>query len=521
MVVREEIPRVMAPRKQPVLLYIRCVQYFAELLHNLCLQHSSAVEHAANLSAAQAAIRERLPEPLRALVGERMLEHVERLQMPVSPWHVQLMLLLGVRRLSISGSVVHVGILDACDASRLQQLSLFYGGCGDRAAKMYNFLYTASNLTHLQCTDFCNNAMLQVIAGTCRHLHCLALHACDVTNEGVLKLCGLQDDLRKNIEILATGGTLTPSSVCAQSLKQIKLTMTKVTEAGVAIILLVLPGIELLRVPDIKMNQLFTFLETLDLDNVQTNLQEFHSREILDEFQLDVLTKLCPNLEYIQVTFIGNAEMDMTRLQSLARLKKLKRAKLADVNIDALVWFLDRVGARIELLHLYTYHTKFSQEKLSITRRHLQSLARLCPSLMTLNIDGYCLDEDEIPVTENLQYFHTLESLQLWSIRLTENDVRVFLSQCTHMRAVDLVLLNPFVLHDRLINQLLDAGTWKDLIKVRILNSPITYNVLVKIVDECPHLRELGCLYTWLISKHQVSEFKSRVRQDNLDLEVY
>ena len=386
---------------------------------------------------------------------------------------------------------------------------------------MHNFLYSAVNLTNIQCTDFCSNQMLEIIANTCPNLHCLALHACDVTNEGVLKLCGLSYDLRQCIQILSEGKSLEPISLCAHSLKQIKLTMTKVTEAGVAIILLVLPGIELLRVPDIQMNQLFNFLQTLDHKNIQSGLLEFHSREILDEFQLTVLTNLCPNLEYIQVTFVGNADMDIIRLECLVRLKKLRRAKLADVSSDALVWFLERVGENMEQLHLYTYHTKFSQEKLRITRRHVQSLARYCPSLLTLIIDGYSLDDEEPPINEELQYFEALETLQLWSMKLSEEDLRVFLSRCRNMRALDLVLLNPHVLHDRLINQFLDSGAWKDIIKVRILNSPITHKVLARLVAECPLLQELGCLYTWLISKQQVAEFKQQVKLDNLSLEVY
>lgn len=455
------------------------------------------------------------------ITGERILEFLERAQLPVTPWHVQLLVRLGVRRLSVSGSVVFAGILETSSAQHLQELLLFYGGCGDRAVKMYDFLNTSTNLTYLCCTDFCNNTMLQIIADTCRHLHCLELHACDVTNEGVLKLCGLNQDLRESIEMLSKGETIHPTSLCSQSLKQIKLTMTKVTEAGVAIILLVLPGIQLLRVPDIQMNQLFNFLQTVDHKNIQSSLLEFHSREILDEFQLNVLTTLCPNLEYIQVTFVGNVDMDIIRLESLSKLQKLRRAKLADVSSEALVWFLEKVGKNIEHLHLYTYHTKFSPEKLHITRRHLQSLARCCPSLRSLKIDGYCLDENEPPIQDSVKYFQELESLQLLSMRLTEDDLRVFLSQCKDIRALDLVLQNPYVLHDRLIIQFLNSGLWQNLTKVRILNSPITYKVLVQLVGECPLLQEVGCLYTWLISKQQVAEFKNKVTLENLDLEVY
>ncbi|XP_018028236.1 uncharacterized protein LOC108683436 [Hyalella azteca] len=511
----------MAPRRQPASLQVRCVQHFVQLLHGLCQQQPFAEQPYPDLMAVQTVLQERLPQSLQAVLGERTLAYVEGLQMPVTQWHVHLLLQLRVRRLSVSGSVVHVGVLDAEDASMLQQLSLFYGGCGDRACKMYNFLRGAINLTHLQCTDFCNDDMLQIVARTCPHLNCLALHACDVTNEGVIKLCGLSEDIRKNIESLTNGENLEPLSVCAHSLKQIKLTMTKVTEAGVAIILLVLPEIQLLRVPDIQMQQLFTFLGKLRNCNVQTNLKEFHSREILDEFQLSVLARLCPNLEYVQVTFIGTAEVDIRRLRSLVQVKKLKGVKLGDVNSEALIWFMEEMGSKMELLHLFTYHTRFSQEKLRMTRRHLQSLARCCPVLNTLNIDGYSLDEDELPITDDLQYFRALQHLQLWSIRLTESDVRVFLSKCWHIQALDIVLLNPFVLQDHLINQFIDSGVWKDLVKVRILNSPITYKVLGKLVKECPRLRELGCLYTWLISKCQVTEFKNMVRLENLDLEIY
>ena len=453
------------------------------------------------------------------------MTNTETSQQILSPAQVQLLLWLRVRRLSIVGSVVQSGVLESTDGSHLNHLALFYGGCGDRATKLYKFLQSSVNLTFLQCTDFCNNNMLEIIAATCGRLHCLELRGCDVTDEGILRLCGLQPNLKECIQILSTGGQILPTSLCSFALKEIKLTMTKVTEAGVAIILLVLRNIELLRVPDIRMEQVFNFLQTLDHKDVQFNLKEFHSREILDEFQLKVLTELCPNLEYIQVSFVGNSEMDVSRLQQLTHLTKLRRAKFADVSIDALIRYLEVSGRYMEHLHLYTYHTIFSQEKLSINRQHVQGIARFCPQLESFCLEGYCLGEEDTsvhrPLSTNIAFFHNLHTLQLLSIKLSEEDLLVFLLRCTKMRILELVLHNPHVIHDKLICDLLDAGVWDNLVKIRILNSPITCKVMDRLVNECPNLQVLGCLYTWLVSKQQVAEFKKTVRHQNLNIEIY
>ena len=212
------------------------------------------------------------------------MSNADRLQVNLSPAQVQLLLWLRVRRLSIIGSVVQSGVMESSDGSHLTHLALFYGGCGDRATKLYSFLHSSVNLTFLQCTDFCNNNMLEIIASTCGRLHCLELRGCDVTDEGILRLCGLQPNLKECIQVLSGGGQIHPTSLCSGTLKEIKLTMTRVTEAGVAIILLVLRNIELLRVPDIRMEQVFNFLQTIDHKNVQCNLKEFHSRNFIEYF---------------------------------------------------------------------------------------------------------------------------------------------------------------------------------------------------------------------------------------------
>lgn len=455
-----------------------------------------------------------------------MLALTEARQVTPSPGHVRLLLLLRARRLSASGSVVQSGVLEeGADGAHLEALTLLYGGCGGRAARLYPFLHTAAALTSLVCTDFCDNTMVDIVAHTCPHLRLLDLRGCyDVTDEGVALLCGLRQGLRASLEALSRGGVLRPTTPCCASLREIKLTMTKVTEAGVAVILLVLTDIHTLRVPDVKMEKLFSFLQTLDHKDVQCHLREFHSREILNEFQLEVLVGLCPNLEYLQVSFTGSPEMDLARLRLLPRLTKLRRAKFADVNCDALEWFLREAGQDLTHLFLYTYHTRFSQQKLSISRRHLQVLAEQCPHLEGLCLDGYLLGEDGgdlLPPRQGLHYFQELTSLQVASMKLSEEDLQVFLAQSRGLRVLELVLHNPHVLHDRLLCDLLDAGMWRNLSKIRVLNSPLTTRALARLVAECPRLRELGCLYTWLVPKDHVAQFKHSVKCQNLDIEIY
>ncbi|KAG0713828.1 hypothetical protein GWK47_015327 [Chionoecetes opilio] len=497
--------------------------HLASCLDQLCDLHAHTHTHA-HLLAAAAHLDSQLPAPLQAAIGEAVLVLTEARQVTPSPAHVRLLLLLRARRLSASGSVVHSGVVEGgTDAGHLEGLTLLYGGCGGRAALLYPFLATASQLTALTCTDFCDNTMIDIVARTCPHLHTLDLRGCyDVTDEGMAMLCGLQEGLRASLEALSQGGVLRPCAPCCASLREIKLSMTKVTEAGVAVILLVLTHIHVLRVPDVRMEKLFSFLHSLEHKGVQCNLREFHSREILNELQLEVLVTLCPNLEYLQVSFTGTHDMDLARLQLLPRLRQLRRAKFADVNCDALAWFLVEAGARLTHLHLYTYHTKFSQRKLSISRRHLQQLAAHCPRLESLCLDGYLLGEDHDAATHRItHYFKALTCLQVASMKLSEEDLHVFLAHSCRLQVLELVLHNPHVLHDRLLCALLDAGVWRHLAKIRVLNSPLTSRALARLVAECPRLREVGCLHTWLVPKEHVAQFKHSVTTQNFDLEIY
>lgn len=363
--------------------------------------------------------------------------------------------------------------------------------------------------------------MLGVIASCCANLCCLDLRSCDVTNKGVLLLCGFQENFLECIESQIVNGKacLKPVSACSQTLREIRLSMTKITEAGVAIILLALTNIRILRVPDITMEKLFTFLKRIDHTGVQCNLKEFCSREILDEEQLTVLTGLCPNLEYIQMSFSGNMNMDLIRLHKLMQLKKLSGAEFAGVHTDALMMFLQRRGIQFKKLNLYTCRTKLSQEKLKITHTHLRNLAICCPNLKSLILEDYCLDEDSRP-TDDPHFFKNLHTLKLFSLRLSDEDLRVFLYKCTRMRTLELVLKEPHVMHDNLVNELLDGGVWRNLTRIKILNSPITKKTLFRLVNECPNLRTLGGLNTWLVAKDQVAEFKERMRKENLAIEI-
>ncbi|MCL4149030.1 UNVERIFIED_CONTAM: hypothetical protein GTU68_035175, partial [Idotea baltica] len=455
--------------------------------------------------------------------GETILGHNQCLLKHLFPSHIKILLGLKTKSLSFTGTIVQSDVLSCEDASHLEHLSLFYGGNGDKTSKVCNFLFTASQLTHLECRDFCNNTMLGIISLSYHNLYSLDLRGGDVTDEGVLRLCGIQQNLRQCIEVLNRGDRIFPVSKCSQTLKQIKLTMTKVTEAGVAIILLVLTKIFILRVPDITMKKLFTFLKEIDHKNIESNLKEFHSREILDENQLTVLTGLCPNLEYIQMSFVGNFEIDLISLQKLTRLRRLSGAKFADVNALALMAFLSEMGNQLTYLFLYAYRNKFSQENLKITHTHLWNLASACTNLKNLTVDGYCLEEETFPIiydAKNLKPFKNLRTLKLISMNPSYEDLKVFLYKCTNMETLELEFKDTHVLHDRLIGELLDAGVWKNLRTINIRNSQITSKMLFRLVDECPNLQVLGSLNSWLLSKDQIVHFKERVQRENLDIKI-
>ncbi|RXG52530.1 hypothetical protein Avbf_07697 [Armadillidium vulgare] len=461
-------------------------------------------------------------EPFKS--GESIIDQNTRQATSLFPSHIKILLRLRVKRLSLQGSLVRSEVLQCENASHLDLLILSFSGNGDTEAKLQNFMSTATHLTHLECHDFCTDSMLKVISSSCHNLYSLNLHGCNVTDEGILNLCGLTQNLVQCINLLSNGQRIIPKSRCFFSLKKIELKfMTKVTEAGVAIILLLLTNINVLRVPDIRMEKLFWFLSSVDHKGVQSNLKQFHSGEILDEDQLSVLTRLCPNLEDIQMSYVGNFDIDLIRLHKLTSLQRLSEAEFADANTDALMIYLSEIGSQLNYLKLYIRRTKFSQEQLKIAQSHLRNLARLCPNVSHLSLDGYSLDEDSSLVRNNensYHFFQSLHTLKLLNMKLSVEDLKLFLCKCTNMKDLELRLKDPHVLNDYFINDLLKEEVWKNLKILNIANSHITFKMMMRLINECPNLVSLGSVTTWHITRDQMMACKEMARKRNLNIEI-
>jgi len=437
---------------------------------------------------------------------------------------VHLCLRLQVSRLVVRGSVVDAGVLDEASASSLQRMAFMYGGSGDKASRIYNFLATADSLTHLSFTDFCNNSMLQVIGSTCANLSCLELSASiAVTDEGILRLCGLSRDVRQNIGVLSQGGQLQPHSKCLYSLRRIKIDMTAISDAGVAIMLLVLPNLEYLHV-DFQLTDFFSFMRELNIKYMQRNLLELNSSKFLKSSHLSILTELYPNLEHIELSFAGNLENDLLNLSHLTSLINLKFLKFENVNIEAFVLILEKIGHQIIDLHLSASASYMLGEPMPITRRNLQSLAKSCRNLATLSIDGYSMqaDEPEQTPSENVYFFNTLTNVTLINISISAYDLYIFFAHCRHVQEINLTSgKHNVVINDEFINTMLDLDNFQRLVKMRVSHAQITYKTVLRLVAECPLLEEIGKLSTWLTSMEQVKELRASTKNNNLILGVY
>jgi len=301
--------------------------------------------------------------------------------------------------------------------------------------------------------------------------------------------------------------------------------MTAISDAGVAIMLLVLPNLEYLHV-DFLLTDFFSFMRELNIKYTQRNLLELNSGKFLNSSHLSILTELYPNLEHIELSFTGNLEDDLLNLSHLTSLVNLKVLKFDNVNIEAFVLLLEKIGHQIIDLHLSSSASYVLGEPMPITRRNLQSLAKSCRNLATLSIDGYSMqaDEPEKTPSENVYFFNTLTNVTLINISISAYDLYIFFAHCRHIQEINLTSgkhNHNVVINDEFINTMLDLDNFQKLVKMRVSHAQITYKTVLRLIAECPLLEEIGKLSTWLTSMEQVKELRASTKNNNLILGVY
>ena len=300
--------------------------------------------------------------------------------------HRQLCILVAFTELVVSPHLHHLDLADVPKILRLnfyEKLGDFRGlrslvlGSGSGGwSNCYTEKFTSglAQMKHLVkfslCYD-CTDAMVRVIAANC-----------------VASLKVLDVEMSKQVTDKSVG------SICKlKLLLTLHIHHTGLTSEGQAEILLGLPHLQLL-VRGGFLCEALQVLHDTEQNLPELKLVEFWSSEeyfFHSDYQMGLLTKVCPNLRKIMFQFSTDVMADLMVLATFPHLTELHLWG-GDFYVDKISELIKKTGG--QLTSLYLIHAE------QVDRKALMMIAKNCPNLHTLGLYNCELVERDLEVTE-------------------------------------------------------------------------------------------------------------------------
>lgn len=391
---------------------------------------------------------------------------------------------------------------------------------------LYQFLRTLSNLTTLKCSQMCNNCMLEIISKSCPHLEDISIEMCtEVDDMGVFYLAG-HLPTSDTYSRIRRGAKIPSKSVCTK-LKKVNFDYTMACTASAVMLLHLCPLIEELNVtPDVKIEDVFTTLHGSDPERYSEVTTRYSLKVIrtymeLDENELALIVRTCPNLEDVTLRCNGVERKDRNLLANLLNLR-IVTLNVMNCNMLALLWYLKQKGNH--LLNLAIQHLTIAPVNLTFTRTHLQNVIRTCPRLQkfTLKLSNSPMQPD-LPYSSfgsQMVYFQSLSHLMLEGAAITHEDLSVLVSKCKQLTELHILIHNLDMLDDQVLYSLLDSGGLQNLQTLFLYRPMLTLAGLKKLLEKCVHLHTLGPLSSWAIEKRDREALMREIRLKNWDLNI-
>ncbi|XP_059088890.1 uncharacterized protein LOC131884992 [Tigriopus californicus] len=370
------------------------------------------------------------------------------------------------------------------------------------------------HLTHLNLVGKCTDDMLREIARHCPQLLELNVPVSDITDRGLMALCG---------ESLGSEGT--PMNGCRQLRKLGILNCDRVTTMGVAGVLRYLNDLTSL-VYD-KMANAVELLAKVDLDyiNGSKSLAITHVDQFSTFFDFDkrpdtisIILRACPHLEALKF-YVSDAGC-----YQLTAIPNIKHLQIETENLQS--GFSALIAQYSQLL---TLELTFRQMNV----HHMLQIAETCSQLTVLKLIGFQVERSEVLVAKKT-YFRQLRVLDLRMVKqddlfeeeeeddedtVTPALIQFFLNFTLNLEELTLSAVASFFnkafLMDILSKNHLPQ-MWKLVISVS-QTEQLDLETARAVIYQLPKLKVMG-LSRWNVQSNEIEKLSREMKSLNYDL---
>ena len=369
------------------------------------------------------------------------------------------------------------------------------------------------NLTHLNLSSKCDDLTLLELAKHCQNLEEINMPLSDITDKGVLALCGIEIPSHS----IDSMPKLTEGDGCFKLNKLGLHNCGYITAAGVGSCLRNLPRLMYLSYD--KLVESIEMVITIDGDYIKGNKQ-FKIRN-LDEFSefydfeshphvINTLLRVCPDLESLRF-FTSDEGCD-----HLARIPNIKALQLETEDLGS--------GFQ-KLLRNYTYLKSLHLTFRKMSYNQVIDMSENCPNLEVIRLIGMSI--------ENSQELNSLNSKEKCFRNLKVLDVRLVSDEHPHkwlhflidysLEIEDITVSTVCSrFESNYLTDLMKPNPMRKLQKLVLAMSPnthLTTAVAKRIIDMLPNLNTLG-VTRWNITSREIKVLKNEMHDKNLDVKL-
>ncbi|XP_066277288.1 F-box and leucine-rich repeat protein 13-like [Branchiostoma lanceolatum] len=357
------------------------------------------------------------------------------------------------------------------------------------------------NLYTTNCTD----DVLGTIGAICVHLRDLNICKTNVTEKGIVSLCGGGNNIQGCKKLVSLDMSFNP----------------RVTIKGVKHALRQLPNLRQLLHNDVC-DALVALHEEAFKEGKATTPYQIRSGTVNDFVVpvsfLEIVDLVCPNLEYI---FILNENLEGDVLQHISKLTRLRNLSVSCTDSlvpfsEGLVFLLESVGHGLETLTLYGY------DDIDVI-----AIGQFCPNLQTLTLEschGFKLQRAQSATLTAL--FSNLKSLRL-GVEVISNDhettlpktLKIVLEGSHQIENIEITNVEGFT--DQLFRHVLNHNSFSRLREFALIDcNNITGSSMFELLEGKNCLQRLVLLNCKEVMRRDYDQMMKIVANQHFQLEI-
>jgi len=370
-------------------------------------------------------------------------------------------------------------------------------------------------LTHLNLTSKCDDTVMLVLAKNCHLLQELHVPLSDISDTGLMGLCGISLDQPELMDDSASADETSTSFGCPLLTRLGVTDCQHISHAGVGSCLRNLPRLEALYY-----GKLVAAIETvaiIDGDYIRgvkrLNITHLDQWSEYYEFEqhptiVPMLTKVCPKLSSLRIYTSDEGCKHLSQIPNIKRLH-LESEDILDTGFRLLI---KQYSNLVEL--------QLTFRNLSFSR--MMNIADSCPGLEVLEMTGMEIEGSENLRPSSLAWRNLrVLNLKMVSSRHPDTLLRYILDYSYNVEEITLsIVCNTF--DSAVLQELIAKNPLSKVTKLVLVVSPNTslnLSVAKKIVKILPSLKTLG-LKRWNITNAETVSFMDEIRSQNYDINL-